>query len=154
MSQAQKHSPGAARRWSSPSGQVLLVSALVSLLLLTGCDDPAANDMCTQYEQVATRADEIKDIEPTSMSVEDLRKELKSFQVSLDQLQAAADGRLDAAISDVRTAVRELVQAAVDAGKEAVETAQPLLDESLGEVDKRWAALREKADAECDVSAP
>lgn len=152
MKQVQQHSGAVTRGWRSPRPQVLIATALVSSVLVAGCSDPRANDLCTQYEQVTSRAAEIRDLDPAAVSVEDLRSQLASFQASLDQLQAVAEGRLDTAISELRSAVRDSVQAAVDAGKEAVETARPLLDESLGDVDERWAALQQKVDVECDVA--
>jgi chromosome segregation ATPase len=127
-----------------------LVVALVSTLALTGCGEASTADLCTQYDQVVTKADEIKKLDVSSEGVDDLRTQLKDFQASLDQLQAVADGRLDTAISDLRAAIRDFVQAAVDAGEEALETAQPLLEDSLDRVRELWAGVQERADAECD----
>ena len=128
-----------------------LVVALVSTLALTGCGEASTADLCTQYDQVVKKADEIKNLDVSSESVDDLRTQLKDFQASLDQLQAVADGRLDTAISDLRRAVREFVQAAVDAGEEALKTAQPLLEDSLTTVKELWAVVQKRADAECNV---
>jgi hypothetical protein len=136
-----------------PLGRAVLVSTtLASALVVTGCSDPKAADLCTQYKQVSARADEIKSLKPSSQTVNDLRHDLATFQASLYQLQAAGDGRLDKVISDLRAAVQDFVQAAVDNGKAASQTAQPLLEDSLSEVGKQWGLLQEQADAECGVS--
>jgi hypothetical protein len=136
-----------------PRGRVVaLVCALMGSLVIAGCGDTKAADLCTQYKQVSTRADEIENLKPSTETVDELRHNLTNFQASLDQLQAAADGRLDQVISDLRAAVRDFVQAAVDNGKKAAETAQPLLDDSLSEVAKLWGLVQEQADAECGTS--
>jgi hypothetical protein len=124
----------------------------VSTQFVAGCSDPQAADLCTRYEQVTTRADEIKNLHPSTESVNDLRRMLTDFKASLYQLQAASDGRLDTAISNLRAAVQDFIQAAVDNGKKALETSQPLLDDSLDEVAKQWGLLQQKADDECNLS--
>ena len=130
---------------------VVLVSALALTGTLTGCGGASTADLCTQYDQVVKKADEIKNLDVSSESVDDLRAKLKDFQASLDQVQAVAEGRLDTAISDLRTAIREFVQAAVDAGRDALETAQPLLEDSLDRVKELWAVVQKRADAECNA---
>jgi len=125
---------------------------LVSTVLLAGCSGlPTAADLCTTYNQVSKRADEIRSLDPAQTNVDQLRSDLDEFQASLDQLQATADGRLDTAISDLRTAVNDYVEAAVAAGKKALDTAQPLLKDSLKDVDQRWAVVKQRADDECNV---
>ena len=79
----------------------------------------------------------------SSEGVADLRTTLKDFQASLDDLQAVAEGRLDTAITDLRTAVREFVQAAVAAGREALESAKPVLGRLAGPRDRAVGRGRE-----------
>jgi len=131
---------------------IVMVTALVSSLLLTSCTDPKAADLCTRYKQVSSRADEIRNLKPSTETVNELRGKLTNFEASLDQLQAVSDGRLDTAITNLRTAVQDFVEAAVDNGQKARETAEPLLGDSRGEVAKQWGVLKERADAECGVS--
>jgi hypothetical protein len=140
---------------SRTTGQTRLwgaLAVLVSTLGVTGCSDLRAADLCTTYDQVSQRAEDIRSLDPKTTSVDDLRSDLDEFQASLDQLQATADGRLDTVISDLRSAVQDTVASAVDAGKKAVDTAEPLVEDSLSDVDQRWAMVKQRADDECDAS--
>lgn len=130
---------------------VVLVSTLALTGALTGCGDKSTEDLCNQYDKVVAKADEIKNLDLSSEGVADLRTTLKDFQASLDDLQAVAEGRLDTAITDLRTAVREFVQAAVAAGREALESAKPVLEDSLDRVTELWAVVEKRADNECNA---
>ena len=70
-----------------------LAVSLVSMVVLAGCSElPTAADLCTPYNQVSKRAEEIRSLDPAKTNVDQLRNDLDEFQASLDQLQAAADG--------------------------------------------------------------
>ena len=138
-------------RWALRRLVVVLLSTLALTGALTGCGDASTADLCTQYGKVVSKAEEIKNLDVSSQGVDDIRRTLKDFQASLNELQAGAEGRLDTAITDLRTAVREFVQAAVDAGREALESAQPLLEDSLDRVRELWAVVEQRADAECNA---
>jgi hypothetical protein len=144
-----QRAPGAGRHRVSA-----LALALVSTVLLAGCSQSGftSADLCTQYAQASKQAQEIKNLDPAKTNVAELRKDLDEFQASLGQLLAASDGRLDQAITDVRSAVNDYVEAAVDAGKKAAQSAEPLLSDSLSNVDDRWAILKQRADDECNVT--
>jgi major membrane immunogen (membrane-anchored lipoprotein) len=130
------------------------VVALVATSSLSACSqsDFTATDLCAQYAQASKQAQEVKALDPARTDVDQLRSDLDAFQASLDQLQAASDGRLDQVITDLRDAVNDFVEAAVDNGKKAVDAAEPLLTDSLNDVDDRWAALKQRADDECNAS--
>jgi hypothetical protein len=121
--------------------------------LVTGCSDVQATDLCTKYKQVSSRAQEIKGLKPSAQSINELRGKLTNFEASLDQLQAVSDGPLDQAITDLRTAVQDFVEAAVANGRKAKETAEPLLVDSRDEVAKQWGLLKQRADAECGTTS-
>ena len=84
-----------------------------------------------------------------SANVEQLRARVENFQDGLAQLDAVAEGRLDTSISTLRANLDELRQALADAGDQARETAQPLVEDSVDDVAQSWAALRAKVEAEC-----
>src|SRR3954454_6658936 len=115
-----------------------VVLAVLSSLVVTGCSDVQATDLCTKYKQVSSRAQEIKGLKPSAQSINELRGKLTNFEASLDQLQAVSDGPLDQAITDLRTAVQDFVEAAVANGRKAKETAEPLLVDSRDEGGKEW----------------
>ena len=84
-----------------------------------------------------------------SANVDQLRARVENFQDGLAQLDAAAEGRLDTSISTLRANLDELRQALADAGDQARETAQPLVEDSVDDVAQSWAVLRAKVEAEC-----
>jgi len=75
-------------------------------------------------------ADEVNNLKTSTATVNDLRHPMTSFAAMLDQLQAAA-ARLDTVISNLRAAVQDFVEGAVDNSKRALETVRPLLSDSL-----------------------
>ena len=143
--------PTGGSRTTGPTRLWGALAVLVSALCVTGCSDLRAADLCTTYAQVSQRAEDIRSLDPKTTNVDELRSDLDEFQTSLDQLQAAADGRLDTVNSDLRSAVNDTVESAVDAGKKALDSAEPLVADSLSDVDQRWAMVKQRADDECDV---
>ena len=129
---------------------VVLVSALALTGALTGCGGASTDDLCSEYDKVVTKADELKNLDVSSESLKDLKAELKDLQAALDKFQEVADGRLDTAISDLRTAIRDFVTTAVEAGQEALDTALPALKQGLANVKELWAVVEKRADAECN----
>ena len=125
------------------------LAVLVSTLGVSGCSDIRTSDLCRQYSQASKRANEVKDLKPSTATVNDLRHAVTVFEASLDQLQAVSDGRLDTLITNLRAAVQDFAEAAVSNGRAALQKAQPLLDDSLNGVDEQWALLKQQADAEC-----
>ena len=121
--------------------------------LLSGCaamaESTRSADLCTRYDQLVAQADEFRDQDWASVNVDELRARVQDFQDRLVQLDAVADGRLDTAASTLRANLDELAQAVADAGDQARETAQPLVEQSLDDVAQSWAVLRTKIEAEC-----
>jgi hypothetical protein len=130
--------------------RVALVVA--SALVLTGCSYArvdTADDLCVQYDELVEKVEQIQAVDPNTATVDELRTAAEGVQDELDQVQAVAEGRLDTAISAVRTAVHDFVVAATDAGQEALDAARPQLEDDLEQVAESWARLQELGDVRC-----
>ncbi|HEX6249378.1 MAG TPA: hypothetical protein VFZ64_16030 [Nocardioidaceae bacterium] len=121
----------------------------MSSQLLVGCGETGAQDLCTQYEELVVAADELRAKDPASTEVEELRAAADDVRAELDQFQAVSEGRLDDAISRLRANVDAARQAAVDAGDEARETVQPLIQDALERVEESWLILQGIAETQC-----
>lgn len=131
--------------------QRTLTTALViaSTLVVAGCGDVADRDFCSSYDDVVAAAEDVRDLDVEQASAEELRDQVETFQSELDQLQAVSEGRLDTAISTLRTAVNDFVNSAVDAGEEALETARPMLEETKTDIQEAWSVVELMAANEC-----
>lgn len=130
--------------------RVALVVA--SAIVLTGCSYArvdTADDLCVQYDELVEKVEQIQAVDPNTATVDELRTAAEGVQDELDQVQAVAEGRLDTAISAVRTAVHDFVVAATDAGQEALDAARPQLEDDLEQVAESWARLQELGDVRC-----
>jgi PBP1b-binding outer membrane lipoprotein LpoB len=130
--------------------RVALVVA--SAVVLTGCSYArvdTADDLCVQYDELVEKVEQIQAVDPNTATVDELRTAAEGVQDELDQVQAVAEGRLDTAISAVRTAVHDFVVAATDAGQEALDAARPQLEDDLEQVAESWARLQELGDVRC-----
>ena len=135
---------GAARRAGAALGL-----ALLSAQLLSGCADLATQDLCSQYEDVVAAVEELRAKDPDTTKVEELRAAADDVSEELDQLQAVAEGRLDEALTRLRENVDAVRQAAVDAGKDARETAAPLIEDSMQRVQDAWSIVQDVAETQC-----
>ena len=126
-----------------------LGAAVLCLPLLAACADTAEQDLCTQYDELVTAAQQLREQEPVTGTVEELRAASAKLRAELDQFQAVSEGRLDEAISRLRANVDAVRQAAVDAGTEARETARPLLEDAMKNVDQAWAVVQDLAEKQC-----
>ena len=124
--------------------------ALSALPLLAACGETADQDFCGQYADLVSAADELQQQDPLTAKVEEVRAATDEFQAELDQFQAVSEGRLDTAISTLRTNIDAVRQAAVDAGAEALEAARPQLEESVEAVAEAWAVVRAIVETQCD----
>lgn len=135
---------GVARRAGASLGL-----ALLSAQLLSGCADLATQDLCSQYEDVVAAVEELRAKDPDTTKVEELRAAADDVSEELDQLQAVAEGRLDEALTRLRENVDAVRQAAVDAGKDARETAAPLIEDSMQRVQDAWSIVQDVAETQC-----
>jgi hypothetical protein len=125
------------------------VGVLAAGTLLAGCGDTASRDLCTQWDQVQATVEQIRGIDPTTVTSGEIRASVEEFQDQLDQLQAVAEGKLDSRISTLREAVNDLVRSAVEAGEDALDTARPMIEDALEEVREAYAVLELMAQNEC-----
>ena len=126
--------------------------ALLSTAVLSGCANLAAQDLCARYDDLAAAAQELRDLDPVSTDVEELRAAAADVRVALDGFQAVSEGRLDDALTRLRENADAVREAAVDAGAEARETVQPLIEDSLARVQEAWAIVEGFAEAQCPAA--
>jgi len=131
---------------------VSLGASIAAIATLTACGDNADRDLCTQYDQLVSAANEIEQQDPLTTKAADLRAASESFQDELDQFQAVSEGRLDTAISTLRADLDAYRQAAVEAGQQALETAQPLFEDIQDDIAEAWGHLQQLAEQECPQS--
>ena len=125
------------------------VLALATVAALTGCGDTAGRDFCRQYAGLVEQADAIKEIDPRTAPASTLTTAATEFRTELDKLAAVSEGRLDFAVSGLRTALDDFRVTAIDVGDDALATARPLLEDSLDDVRQAWAVLQASAATEC-----
>lgn len=143
------HRPAGLRYLTARRLGAALGSALLCLPLLSGCGDTASQDFCAQYEDLVTAAEELRAKDPATTDIDELRAASEDVQAELDQFQAVTEGRLDDALTRLRANIDEVRQAAVDAGAEARETAQPLIEDALDNVRDAWLIVQDIAETQC-----
>jgi hypothetical protein len=126
--------------------------AVAALVSACGINDQAGRDFCTQYRQFQKSADALRQINPATASVSDVRAKVLDFRKELDQVLGAADGSINSQISTLRASVQGLQEAAVTASQKGFVTARPLLKDSLTEVKQSLAAVKQAADTQCSAS--
>jgi hypothetical protein len=131
-------------RRAVPGGLVLAAVAA-----LTGCGDAAERDFCRQYAGLVEQAEEFRQIDARTAPPGTLTSAAVEFRTELDQLAAVSEGRLDFAVSGLRNALDNLRVTAIDVGDDALDTARPLLEDSLDDVREAWAVLQASAATEC-----
>ncbi|KQW52541.1 hypothetical protein ASC77_24520 [Nocardioides sp. Root1257] len=129
------------------------VVALVLLgSVLAGCSQAkveADGDLCAQYRELDARVASLAAVDPDTVTADELREQAEAAQQQLDAFQATTEGRLDTAISALRSAVNDLAVSAAAATQEALDTARPAIEDALDDVDEAWARVGSLADTYC-----
>ncbi len=148
-------------RWTSDGGRgramgvgrIRTAAVLVGCLsLLVACDYTStakAQDLCSQYDQLAASVNKVLDEDPLSTKAAELRARSEEVSRQLDEFQAVSDGRFDNVLSAVRAEVAAVREAAVEAGSEAFDTARPQIKDSLENLSEAWAWVQDRADVQC-----
>jgi hypothetical protein len=123
--------------------------ALAAVAALTGCGDAAERDFCREYAELVEQAEKFTRIDPSTAPAGTLTAGARDVRIELDQLAAVSEGSLDFSVSALRTALDDLRVTAIDVGDDALDTARPLIAESLDDVRKAWAVLQASAATEC-----
>jgi hypothetical protein len=129
----------------------LVAVAALTCGVLTGCTYPntAANDLCRQYDDVVTSANQLLALDPSTANVSDLRGHAQDLETQLEELQAVSENRLDSAVSSLRTAIDDLVASSVDSAGGAIHVTRPALRDARKEIRKAWAVVELMALHEC-----
>lgn len=124
--------------------------ALLTIPLLASCADLAELDLCAQFEDLDASVQELQSMDLMTATAEEMRGQVEQLRRELDQLQAVSEGRLDTAISRLRTEVDAIRQAALDsAGAAALENARTQLTEVQANLANAWALLEERVTVQC-----
>ena len=130
----------------------VVVVVMMPVVTACGIADTASRDLCTQYQQFVASADALRQLDPSTASADEVEAKVADVRARLNQVAATADGRLDTAVSNLRSALVDLEQSAVTASAEGYTVARPMVQESLTEVKVRFAALQQAAASECPAS--
>lgn len=129
-----------------------LAAALLACLVLAGCGEARVDtddDLCARYGEFDAQIASLAEVDPATVTADELRERAETAQEQLDAFQATTEGRLDTAISALRTAVDDLAVSAAAATQEALDTARPAIEDTLDDLDEAWARVRSLADTYC-----
>jgi hemerythrin-like domain-containing protein len=127
-------------------------AVIAATQVVAACGETADQDLCGQFADLSSAGEALQQQDPLTAKADEMRSAAEEFEAELDQFQAVSEGRLDTAISTLRANVDAVRQAAVDERTEALETARPLLEESLEDVSQSWAALQDLVAVQCDTT--
>lgn len=122
---------------------------LVAILALPACGALRERSLCRQYEDFQAAVDEIRELDPTTATGDDVTALVDDVLAELEQLQAASDGAYGAAISQLRTSLTEFREAAFALSTTDIDTARPLLEERWGDVVTDYQVLTQRLDVVC-----
>lgn len=138
-------SPGGLRRGAA----LLLVVPLLAACSESYSENADEQDLCDQYDDVVAAVEDIKGLDPSATSADELRAATADVRAELDQLRSVAEGRLDTVIATLRTDLDGIRQAANQASGKSLDAARELLEESFDDLAMDWAALQQAADDQC-----
>jgi hypothetical protein len=129
-----------------------LFVAIVIVAALAGCGQAKDRALCSQTGDLAAAAQQMRDLDPSKATADDVRSIANDVLAELDQVQAVSDGAYDTAISMTRTAVTDLRDAATDLGDQQLAVARPLLRDSLEDAVVAYRLLERRIDIACGPS--
>lgn len=142
------------RRWS----WTRFTPVVVAPLLLAGCGaDPAGQDLCARYSDLASAVEDLRAaprIDPsTAVAVQEqvdaVRLEADRVRDTLDQVQRVSEGRLDTAIANARLSVDAMRESLIVARYDAVETLGPKITQAQADLREAYAPLASALDVQC-----
>ncbi len=147
-----------APRTGTPRTRLLAAGVTVAAALtLAACDANAEttdHDLCGSYAALSSSVDDLRQLDPQTAGIDQLRDRADDVQDTLDQLQATSEGQLNTAVTSLRAAVDDLRQSVVDAGTSALTTARPLIEDAVTTVKQAYANLQAVADLQCTSPTP
>lgn len=105
----------------------------------------SALNLCLRYQQLVASVDDFTAATTSTPTADAVRRRAEFALNRLDELQAASEGRYDATISTLRTAITDLKQSAANAGAAAAQARS----DSLQQVTESVAPLKQRLDAQC-----
>ena len=128
---------------------ICAVAALASGLVLAGCGDVETRDLCSQYDDVVTQAQELNKLDAATATADEVRKQVEALRVQVDQFQAVAEGQLDQAISRLRAALTDAREDAAAAANQAADQVRAVLKDDLQNIRNQWALIKQAVDVQC-----
>jgi hypothetical protein len=125
-----------------------------TVLLLGGCgggdDSGAGSDLCANYEEIVTTAEDFSELDPSETSADELRSRAVDFRDRLDEMQELAQGeRVKTALANLEDSLDAARDAASQAGDD-VEERLARAEDSLAEVSEKWARVKALVTDRCN----
>jgi hypothetical protein len=125
------------------------VATLSACLVTSACGVTTQRELCRQYSDVVTVAQQIRAIDTTASSPEFVQKLFADFGTEVDQLQATAEGSQDTAVSRLRASIADVKADVAAAANQADDQVQALLEEDIQAVRDQWALLQQAINVQC-----
>jgi outer membrane murein-binding lipoprotein Lpp len=139
-----------------------LATVLLAAGLLAGCGaaDPAGQDLCARYDDLAAAVEDLEAAPPLDTSnadavqqqVDALRLQADKVRDTLDQVQRVSEGRLDTAIANARLSVDEMRESLIVARYDAAETLGPKITEAQANLREAFAPVASALDTQCSTA--
>jgi hypothetical protein len=126
--------------------------AVGAIVVTAACGVTTQRELCRQYSDVETVAQQLRQLDTTANSPEFVQKLFADFGTEINQFQASADGSLDIAISGLRAALADARADVAAAANQADAQVQALLQEDLQNIRNQWAIVQQQIDVECGTT--
>lgn len=134
---------------SKPGRRGWLVALTALALTLSACGDAEERSLCRQYDDLKAAVAQLEDLDPATATADEFRAIVEDVMVAAQAVQTTAEGLYDQSFSNLRFALVDLRQAAVDVGDEPLEVARPLLEDSWEASVTAYQLLKQRLDVVC-----
>ena len=123
--------------------------AVCAILATAACGVTTQRELCRQYSDVTTKAQELRQLDTTANSPEFVQKLFADFGTEVDQFQSTTEGRLDVAVSGLRSALADARADVAAAANQADAQVQALLQEDVQHIRTQWALVQQAVEVQC-----
>lgn len=141
----------AERRTGCTSDRRIVVAAAVTalLLLVSGCGQIQDRDVCDRVAALQTSVRDLQKTDIRTASPDQLQKLADDALARLNALQAASETPYDQAIANLEEAIMDFQSSVTAAGQQARATAEPLIEDALDTLNKRFHQFTSGIDVTC-----
>lgn len=134
---------------TSRTTRLSVTIAVAATLVTAGCGVTTQRELCRQYADVTTKAQQLRQLDTTANSPEFVQKLFADFGTEVDQFQSTTEGSLDVAISGLRSALADARADVAAAANQADAQVQALLQEDVQNIRTQWALVQQAVEAQC-----